>query len=142
MSQIALSRPLRYGVGYVSQWFGANKKLYWDRYKIVGGHNGVDYAARSGTEILAMHDGIVFETGYQTTGYGVFLRLDQDSEWRTIYGHMLFDSLRFKKGDIVYRGDVIGLMGTTGFSTGSHLHAGLFDKNKKAYVNPVIYRTV
>lgn len=83
-------------------------------------HNGVDLAAPLGTPYYATHDGIVEIAGDNGGGYGNEIMLDNGNGIETIYGHgsVLFVHV----GDHVYAGENIGLVGSTGFSTGDHLH--------------------
>lgn len=92
------------------------------------GHNGWDWRALKGTPLLAVHDGEVefyTEATDYGTGYGKNVRLFFEADgvtWECIYGHL--DRYEGKNRK-VKRGDVIGYVGNTGFSTGPHLHFGL-----------------
>ncbi len=95
-------------------------------------HNGVDLPGTTGDPIYATADGVVTrsEQGYRTTGYGQMIKIDHGFGYQTLFGHM---SKRYVfKGDSVRRGDVIGLMGSTGGSTGPHLHYEVIINNKTA----------
>jgi murein DD-endopeptidase MepM/ murein hydrolase activator NlpD len=83
-------------------------------------HNGVDLAAPLGTPYYATHDGIVLKAGDDGGGYGNEIMLDNGNGIIAIYGHgsVLFVHV----GDHVKAGQNIGLVGSTGFSTGDHLH--------------------
>ncbi|WP_318493613.1 M23 family metallopeptidase [Photobacterium leiognathi] len=81
-------------------------------------HNGVDFSGKSGKEIYATHDGYVLYSSYQST-YGNFIKLKSGSI-ETRYAHM--SKRLVKKGQYVKKGDIIGLIGSTGLSTGPHLH--------------------
>lgn len=88
-------------------------------------HNGIDLADSYGAPILAAEDGVVEATGNQDkycygAAYGRFVVVKHDNNLTSFYAHL--SSISVKKGDIVKRGDVIGGMGSTGASTGSHLH--------------------
>ncbi|HEX9730336.1 MAG TPA: M23 family metallopeptidase [Gemmatimonadales bacterium] len=82
-------------------------------------HSGVDIAVPMGTAIRASGGGIVVETG-EDPEYGVFVRLDHPDDYHTIYGHA--SRLLVEVGDTVSAGQVIALSGSTGRSTGPHLH--------------------
>lgn len=84
-------------------------------------HTGVDFAAPYGTPIHATADGTVKFIGQQN-GYGNMIELRHNNDISTLYGHMsaFFDGL--KSGDKVKRGDIIGYVGSTGTSTGNHVH--------------------
>ncbi|HRN61506.1 MAG TPA: peptidoglycan DD-metalloendopeptidase family protein [Luteimonas sp.] len=83
-------------------------------------HKGVDYAAKTGTPIMAAGDARVVSAGWQG-GYGNAVVLDHGRGYTTLYGHMSRLG-KFKRGQRVAQGDVIGYVGSTGMSTGPHLH--------------------
>lgn len=82
-------------------------------------HNGVDFAASTGTDIFSPADGTVTFAGWQS-GYGNYIEIQHDFGIETRYGHL--SRIRVKKGQRVSRGQQIGDMGNTGRSTGTHLH--------------------
>lgn len=102
-----------------------------------GGHDGIDYAGELGDNIYAAADGVVtaIETEYDDKGYGKYVIIDHGNGYTTCYTHM--DSISVEMLDEVSAGDVIGKMGSTGWSTGPHLHFVLA-KNSVA-VDPHIY---
>ena len=83
-------------------------------------HAGIDLAAPIGTAIYATADGMVSEAGYNNGGYGKLIKLDHGRGIETRYGHL--SSILVNPGQRVARGQIIGRMGSTGRSTGSHLH--------------------
>jgi murein DD-endopeptidase MepM/ murein hydrolase activator NlpD len=83
-------------------------------------HWGIDVAFPKGTPILASHDGIVIYAGSDFGGYGNMVMIEGNRGWATLYGH--FAKIEVKEGERVRQGDRIGQMGTTGRSTGVHLH--------------------
>ena len=87
-----------------------------------GFHGGVDMAAPAGTPILAADDGVVLQAGWldEAAGFGVILGHRQG--WETRYFHMRSADLPVAAGDTVTAGQVIGYVGSTGLSTGPHLH--------------------
>lgn len=87
-------------------------------------HSGTDYAAPRGTPIYAAGDGTV-ATAKWKGGNGRFVAIDHPGGFRTTYSHMSAFSEDAKEGGAVKRGDVIGYVGTTGLSTGNHLHVEL-----------------
>ncbi|MBZ0205835.1 MAG: M23 family metallopeptidase [Flavobacteriales bacterium] len=89
-------------------------------YKIEKPHLGLDFTSPIGTPIHATGDGTVEFAGYNTTGYGIHVILDHGFGYQTLYGHM--SEVEVRKGQKVKRGDVIGEVGSTGLSTGPHLH--------------------
>lgn len=90
-------------------------------------HYGVDIAAAKGTKIGAFASGTVVDTGRGTV-YGNFVRLDHGDGFLSFYGHM--DSISVKKGQRVELGQQVGLVGSTGKSTGPHLHFELRKNGK------------
>lgn len=85
-------------------------------------HKGVDFAAASGTPIRASGDGVVESVGMQNNGYGNMVVLKHWANYSTAYAHMSGFARGLKKGMKVSQGDVIGYVGSTGWSTGAHLH--------------------
>ena len=83
-------------------------------------HTGVDIAAPLGTPVMAAADGLVVAVGHASSGYGNFVVINHGAGVETLYGHLLQANVR--AGDRVVRGEVIGLEGSTGFSTGPHVH--------------------
>jgi murein DD-endopeptidase MepM/ murein hydrolase activator NlpD len=82
-------------------------------------HKGVDFAAPTGTPIYAAGDGVIEKAGWFSS-YGKYIRIRHNSELKTAYAHM--SRIKAKQGTRVKQGDVIGYVGTTGRSTGAHLH--------------------
>lgn len=89
-------------------------------------HEGIDLAAPAGTPIRAAADGIVDFAAWNG-GYGRYVRLQHDARFATAYAHMSRFADGIEQGSAVRRGDVIGYVGTTGRSTGPHLHFELLD---------------
>ncbi len=82
-------------------------------------HNGIDIGARTGANIIAANSGTVIITGY-STGYGNRVVIDHGGGIATLYAHA--SKILVKKGQHVDKGEVIALIGSTGWSTGPHLH--------------------
>ena len=99
-------------------------------------HNGIDFASPKGTAIYAAYDGVVVAADYSTT-MGNYVMLDHGSGLYTIYMHA--SSLNVKKDDIVVRGETIAKVGSTGRSTGNHLHFSV--RKNGEYQNPWNYIT-
>ncbi len=100
------------------------------RYKA---HLGIDYAAPRGTPVKAAGSGRVIFKG-RKGGYGNTLIIRHDGGYKTLYAHMKAFRRGIKRGKYVKKGQVIGYVGSTGLSTGPHLHFGLY-KGSKA-INP------
>ena len=84
-------------------------------------HTGVDWAAPSGTPIYASGHGTVEKIGWES-GYGKYIRVRHNNGYETAYGHMTAYARGVGEGTRVRQGQVIGFVGSTGLSTGSHLH--------------------
>ena len=83
-------------------------------------HAGIDVAEPAGTVVLAADDGVVATVASGNTGYGNYVVIAHSSGITTLYGHLLSASLR--SGQFVAAGGEIGRVGSTGLSTGPHLH--------------------
>jgi len=97
-------------------------------------HKGVDFAAAKGTPVYAGGDGVVEYSG-NNGGYGKYIRLRHNNEYKTAYAHLSGFSKNISKGKRVNQGDIIGYVGSTGKSTGSHLHYEIIYQNKQ--INPM-----
>ncbi len=107
-----------------------------------GTHNGIDLVAAKGTDyIVAFESGIVTYARGDVTGStpseGNSVYIDHGNGFKTYYFHMKTNSVKVKVGDLVRRGQKIGYMGSTGNSTGAHLHFGI--KMNNAWVDPEPY---
>ncbi|MDR0953137.1 MAG: M23 family metallopeptidase [Elusimicrobiota bacterium] len=113
------------GFGYRLSPFGTYLASY---------HYGLDFAGSPNSKISVTADGVVRQTGW-AAGYGQAVLVDHGFGYSTLYGHLA--DIRVKKGDKVKRGQVIANMGTTGRSTGVHLHYEVWKDgvpvNPKAY---------
>lgn len=93
-------------------------------------HDGVDLTPGLGAPIAAMADGIVVEVGNPSGGLGVYSMVEHVINgvgYTSVYGHMQLGSLRVRVGDSVVAGQMLGTVGSTGQSTGPHLHLELWD---------------
>jgi murein DD-endopeptidase MepM/ murein hydrolase activator NlpD len=102
----------------VSSGFG------WRTHPIMGYsrlHKGIDFAAPTGTPIMAAGDGVVEFIGWRG-GYGNYIRIRHSNRYQTAYAHMSRFHPRVRSGTRVSQGQTIGYVGSTGFSTGPHLH--------------------
>jgi murein DD-endopeptidase MepM/ murein hydrolase activator NlpD len=125
-SRAGLARPVD---GRITSGFGAR------RHPVLGYrrmHAGIDFGAPHGAPIYAVADGTVQLAGYNG-GYGRFVRLQHDGGLGSGYGHMSW--IAVSAGQRVRRGQVIGYVGSTGLSTGPHLHYELYRGGRP--VNPM-----
>lgn len=115
----------------VSSGFGTRIDPVYDTPKF---HEGLDIAADMGTEIYATADGVIDFAG-EKNGYGNCIDIDHGNDYKTRYGHL--SKILVKNGERVKRGTLIGLVGSTGKSTGPHLHYEVHFKGEPQ--NPVNY---
>jgi murein DD-endopeptidase MepM/ murein hydrolase activator NlpD len=85
-------------------------------------HKGIDFAAPMGTPIRASGEGTIDFVGMSSGGYGNMIVLKHWANYSTAYGHMSRFAPGLRRGQKVHQGDVIGYVGSTGWSTGPHLH--------------------
>ena len=125
-----LSYPLKKFT--VSQGYGKtkfSKKAYAS-----GKHNGIDFAAPSGTALYAADSGKVVGTGnLGKYAYGKWVAINHGNGIVTLYGHM--NSISVSKGEKVDQGEKIGTVGSTGYSTGPHVHFTVFSANSYELVS-------
>lgn len=103
---------------WITQLFGERPQDY-ARFGLAG-HNGVDFGCVQGTPIKAVAAGVVERTGFDSTGYGYYVKLKHIAGYYTLYGH--FSMIEVASGTVVKEGDLLGFSGNTGNSTGAHLH--------------------
>ena len=99
-------------------------------------HNGLDFDGDYGSPIYASDSGVIVYSGWSVVGYGNLIVVDHDDGWQTFYGHLL-DGSMLPCGTNVTKGELIAYMGSTGNSTGPHLHFEL--RLNGAAVNPWNY---
>ncbi len=131
----------------VSQGFGENPDTYDDF--DLDGHNGIDYAMPVGTPVKSVAVGVVRYVGYESDGYGNYIRIDHhigEFHFQTLYAHSDAKPY-FEVGQSVDEGEVIMVSGNEGFSTGPHLHFALreidsegntlnYENGYKGYIDP------
>jgi murein DD-endopeptidase MepM/ murein hydrolase activator NlpD len=115
MRKIVFETPLK---GYrVNSPFGLRKLAIEAKARA---HKGVDIAAPTGTSVFATTEGRVVRAGYQAGGYGNFIEVKHPNGLSSVYGHL--SRIDVHTGKAVAAGERIGLVGSTGYSTGPHLH--------------------
>ena len=97
-------------------------------------HKGIDIVAPKGTAIVATADGKVYYAGF-SQGYGNHIKIKHGDTYETMYAHL--DKLEVKSGELVKKGERIGLIGNTGKSVKTHLHYEVEKEDKK--VDPALY---
>lgn len=120
-------RPLPYSYKRISSDFG--QRVIFGKSEH---HNGIDLPAPIGTSIHAVQSGTVVLATYNPNSYGWYVVIDHGGGVSTLYGHC--SKLFVSEGDKVLKGSVIGLVGSTGRSTGPHLHLGLMKDGN--WINP------
>ncbi len=98
-------------------------------------HTGIDIGAPIGQPIYAAEDGVVITAGWNSGGYGLYIVIDHGNGLHTLYAHS--SKLLVKKGDRVKKGEVIANIGSTGRSTGPHIHFEVRSNGNR--VNPLDY---
>jgi len=111
------------GFGYRSDPFTKARKF----------HAGMDFTAKSGTPIFATGEGVVEKADNTASGYGNHIVIRHGFGYETLYGHM--SKINIRPGQKVKRGDVIGVVGSTGTSTAPHLHYEVIKQGSK--INPI-----
>lgn len=96
-------------------------------------HRALDIAAVVGTPVTAADRGVVLRAGWNDQGYGNFVIIDHKIDYLTLYAHL--DRILVKEGDVVGQGQVLGTVGSTGNSTGPHLHFEIRDFGR--LINPL-----
>lgn len=104
-------------------------------YKTVKMHAGLDFTAPQGTPIYATADGVVKEAGFSGSGYGNHVVINHGYGYETLYAHMV--RVKARRGQRVKRGEVIGYIGSTGKSTGPHLHYEVHKNGRK--LDPIYF---
>lgn len=114
-------------------WPANNHFLSGYDYSPATNHFGIDIAGRLGDPIYAADNGVVVYSGWNDWGYGYVVVIDHGNGWQTLYAHL--SSINVGCGASVYQGGVIGAFGSTGNSSGPHLHFEMMHDNY-GKVNP------
>ena len=129
LTELPNTLPLAKAKYYISSNFGLRKDPMNSNHAF---HKGIDLAGWHKTEIFAPADAVVLRAG-RNGGYGNFIELEHKNGLVTRFGHL--NKIKVKKGQSITKHDVIGLMGSTGRSTGTHLHYEVLLNGKQ--VNPL-----
>ncbi len=129
--QFLMRRPVRSSDVRLTSGFGLRHHPLLNKRRM---HNGVDWAARTGTPILAAGNGVVEHAG-RRGHYGKYVRIRHANGYETAYAHMHSIARGMRKGVKVKQGQVIGYVGSTGLSSGPHLHYEVLVN--KRFVNPM-----
>lgn len=113
--EVAFATPVE---GYaVNSNFGMRRHPVSGKMKA---HKGVDIAAPTGAPVEASAEGVVLRTGYQASGFGNFVEVRHPNGLTTVYAHL--SRVEVAQGERVHQGEALGKVGSTGLSTGPHLH--------------------
>ncbi|KKP92167.1 MAG: Peptidase M23 [Parcubacteria group bacterium GW2011_GWA2_36_10] len=130
LQKMFLKNPVNFR--YISSGFTTGRR-YVEAFNVATGHRAIDYAAAIGTPIRAIGDGVVTNAGWSRAGYGNLTSIRHNSTYSSNYAHQ--SKIYVKVGTKVKQGDVIGAVGSTGFSTGPHLHFEIVQNGTK--INPL-----
>lgn len=125
---------LRYPLNFTRISSVFSKSRFHPVLKTRRAHNGVDFAAPTGTPIRSVADGRVLVAGY-TRANGNWIKIKHTDRYTTIYLHLSKISSGVRKGALVKRGQTIGKVGSTGLASGPHLHFSFYDYGR--YVDPM-----
>ena len=125
-------RPIK--SGWLSSYYGMRKDPFSG---LPAMHKGLDFAGKEGSGVIATGAGLVTWAG-DRFGYGQLVEIDHGDGLVTRYGHN--KTLKVKIGDVVTKGQVIALMGSTGRSTGAHVHYEVIKNGKQQDPLPYVYR--
>ena len=131
MQRTLLRKPLAFQSARISSSFGRRYHPILRKYKT---HWGVDYAAPKGTPIYAAGEGIVEVAKYYGS-YGNYVKIRHNSTYSTAYGHINSFARGIRSGVKVKQGQIIAYVGSTGRSTGPHLHYEIIQSGRR--INPV-----
>ncbi|WP_068544856.1 M23 family metallopeptidase [Thalassotalea crassostreae] len=123
-------RPIGKG-GWLSSYYGVRKDPFNGRPAM---HKGVDFAGKEDAPVIATGAGVISFSG-ERWGYGNLVEIDHGTGYKTRYGHNKTNTV--KVGDVVSKGQTIALMGSTGRSTGPHVHYEILRNDKQ--INPIKY---
>jgi hypothetical protein len=118
----------------ITQYFGENP----DKYPRTNGHTGIDFGGNEGDIVFSAADGRIKKIGYEPNGYGNYIIIEHDG-FDTLYAHLLkvYEKSFITVNTLVKEGEPIAEMGSTGWSSGNHLHFELRIRNVP--VNPIPY---
>lgn len=97
-------------------------------------HKGIDYSAPAGTPVYAAGDGVIVKL-YTSKSYGNYIRIEHENSFFTAYAHMQAFVDGLEVGSVVSQGDMIGNVGSTGRSSGNHLHFELI--HNSSFIDPL-----
>jgi len=130
--KVLVKKYMRMPLNHIRITSGFTKRRFHPILKRWKAHHGTDFGAKRGTPILSAADGKVIFSG-RMGGYGKVIKIQHKDNYVTLYAHQ--SRLKVKKGQWVKAGQIIGYVGSTGRSTGPHLHFGLYKNGRP--INPM-----
>ena len=131
VQKMFLKAPVEYR--YISSGFTTGPRYVAQFQTYTSSHQAIDYAAAAGTPIRSVGAGTVISAGWNSQGYGNLATIRHNATYTTRYAHQ--SRIIVKAGQKVEQGQTIGYVGSTGFSTGAHLHYEMIKNGVK--VNPL-----
>lgn len=122
-------------MGYMSSRYGWRTDPFTGKASL---HNGLDFAGKSGSDVVAVASGVVTWTG-KDAGYGNMVEISHGDDYVTRYAHN--KETLVHPGDVVRKGETIALMGSTGRSTGSHVHFEVYKNGRSVDPSSYVART-
>ncbi|MBI2350307.1 MAG: M23 family metallopeptidase [Deltaproteobacteria bacterium] len=117
---------LRFPLEFISISSQFSRSRFHPILKVDRPHNGVDFAAKRGTPVRAVAEGKILYAGWRKGGYGRMIEIQHDSVYASRYAHLQGVALGIRQGVSVQKGQIIGYVGSSGRSTGAHLHFELY----------------
>lgn len=130
LKQLFIKSPVKFG----RVTSGFSKARFHPVLKTHRPHNGVDYGAPTGTPVMSIGRGTIVDIGARG-GSGNMIKISHNGTYATAYLHLNGFASGLRKGSVVEQGQVIGYVGSTGLSTGPHLHFAFYENGK--YVDPM-----
>lgn len=126
-----IMRPLE-NIARISSGYGMRMHPIYKRRRM---HNGIDYVADRGTNVISAGDGVISVINFEPKGFGKYIKIKHKGKIETLYAHLLSSENTLYVGKRVKAGDIIGKVGKSGAATGYHLHFEVHQNKKR--VNPV-----
>jgi len=117
---------LRFPLEFISISSQFSRSRFHPILKVDRPHNGVDFAAKRGTPVRAVAEGKILYAGWRKGGYGRMIEIQHDSVYASRYAHLQGVALGIRRGVSIQKGQIIGYVGSSGRSTGAHLHFELY----------------
>lgn len=131
VQKLFLKNPVNFR--YISSGFTTGPRYVSEFKQYTSSHRAIDYAAAAGTPVQTVGDGTVVYAGWNSQGYGNFVSIRHNETYTTNYAHL--SKIYVSYGEHVSQTDIIGTVGSTGYSTGPHLHYEMVKNGTK--INPL-----